>query len=88
MPLGASTLQLLGVSLLCDIGFTMSLFIGALCFGEDGGLQNPVKIGVLAGSVLAGVSGWLALRFAQQRLPAPVPARVPVDAPGRGAQGS
>ncbi|MBV8914685.1 MAG: Na+/H+ antiporter NhaA [Acetobacteraceae bacterium] len=74
MPPRASVPQLLGISLLCGIGFTMSLFIGALCFGEDGGLQDAVKIGVLAGSVLAGVLGWLTLRLAQRDAAAPLPA--------------
>jgi NhaA family Na+:H+ antiporter len=73
MPPGASPAQLLGTSLLCGIGFTMSLFIGALCFGEESQQQNAVKIGVLAGSLLAGLTGWLTLRLAQQGQPAPFP---------------
>ena len=50
-----------GVSLLCGIGFTMSLFIGLLAY-DDVALQDRVKIGVLAGSILAGVLGYLVLR--------------------------
>jgi Na+:H+ antiporter, NhaA family len=56
MPENATTRQLYGVSLLCGIGFTMSLFIGLLAFG-DPALQAQVKIGVLAGSILSAVAG-------------------------------
>jgi NhaA family Na+:H+ antiporter len=62
MPAGASGRQLLGVSLLCGIGFTMSLFIGMLAFASDPLLQEEVKIGILGGSFLAGVIGWSVLR--------------------------
>ena len=71
MPAGASTLQLLGVSLLCGIGFTMSLFIGLLAFAGDPLLQEEVKIGILAGSLLAGLAGWSILRVARREPPAP-----------------
>jgi len=51
------------VALLCGIGFTMSLFIGLLAFPSPD-YQDAVKLGVLVGSVLSGVTGWLLLRFA------------------------
>lgn len=63
LPAAASWAQVLGVALLCGIGFTMSLFIGGLAF-EDQTTQDRVKLGILLGSVLAGTSGWLLLRFA------------------------
>jgi NhaA family Na+:H+ antiporter len=66
MPAGASLPQLLGVSLLCGIGFTMSLFIGLLAFANDPLLQEEVKIGILLGSLLAGVLGWSVLRVARR----------------------
>jgi NhaA family Na+:H+ antiporter len=53
---------MLGVSLLCGIGFTMSLFIGLLAF-DDPAMQDRVKYGILAGSVLAGLAGYLILRL-------------------------
>jgi NhaA family Na+:H+ antiporter len=71
LPMGAGKLQLLGVALLCGIGFTMSLFIGMLAFADTPLLQAEVKIGILAGSVTAGVLGWLVLRFAPREVPAP-----------------
>jgi len=65
LPKGASMLQLYGVSALCGIGFTMSLFIGSLAF-ELGGPDYAVddRLGILAGTLLSGVLGYLVLRFA------------------------
>ncbi len=57
LPEGASFRQLYGISLLCGIGFTMSLFIGLLAFPDSIPLQDAVKIGVIVGSVLSGVVG-------------------------------
>ncbi|WP_250340544.1 Na+/H+ antiporter NhaA [Luteibacter flocculans] len=67
MPREASTVQLLGTALLCGIGFTMSLFIGMLAFPTHPELQDEAKLGILAGSVLAGLAGWLVLRTASKR---------------------
>jgi NhaA family Na+:H+ antiporter len=50
-----------GASLLGGIGFTMSLFIAVLAFGE-GQLLLVSKIGILIGSALAGTAGWIVLR--------------------------
>jgi len=66
MPVGANIRQLLGVAMLCGIGFTMSLFIGLLAFAGNPLLQEEVKIGILGGSVLAGLLGWIVLRFFSQ----------------------
>lgn len=66
MPAGAGWVQLLGVSLLCGIGFTMSLFIGALAFAGSPAIQDAVKLGILAGSLAAGFAGWGLLRAAPQ----------------------
>lgn len=62
LPAGANLRQIYGMSILCGIGFTMSLFIGNLSFTDGGELMNQVKIGVLGGSILSGVTGWLMLR--------------------------
>ncbi len=60
-PRGASWRQVYGTALLCGIGFTMSLFIGALAF-DDPLLVEEVKLGVLAGSICSAVAGFLVLR--------------------------
>jgi len=58
LPDGATTRQFFGVCVLCGIGFTMSLFIGGLGFaGLDAGYETQVKLGVLCGSLIAGLLG-------------------------------
>lgn len=58
LPKDANWAQLYGVSLLCGIGFTMSLFIGTLAFADQGlDYQLSVKVGVLMGSLLSAVVG-------------------------------
>jgi Na+:H+ antiporter, NhaA family len=64
MPAGATWSQCYGVALLCGIGFTMSLFIGALAFPGQPELGDATKIGVLMGSALSGLAGWLVLSIA------------------------
>ena len=64
-PACTSWLQLYGASLLCGIGFTMSLFIGALAFPGDAILIDEAKLGILAGSLLSAVAGYLILRLAR-----------------------
>ncbi|WHS63227.1 Na+/H+ antiporter NhaA [Pseudomonas sp. G2-4] len=63
MPTHSSWRQVYGVSLLCGIGFTMSLFIGNLAFPGSQLLIDEVKVGVLAGSTLAALAGIFVLRF-------------------------
>ena len=53
-----------GASLLCGIGFTMSLFIASLAFEQGGGAYLGLeRIGILAGSAIAGTAGYLVLRW-------------------------
>jgi Na+:H+ antiporter, NhaA family len=63
-PARASWMQVYGVSLLCGIGFTMSLFIGGLAFA-DPALADGVKTGVLMGSLASALAGFAVLRFAR-----------------------
>jgi NhaA family Na+:H+ antiporter len=65
-PKDASWTQVYGVALLCGIGFTMSLFIGGLAF-TDAAQGDAVKIGVLMGSLLSAVAGYLVLRLVAQK---------------------
>ncbi|MER9964143.1 Na+/H+ antiporter NhaA [Mesorhizobium sp. M0045] len=57
LPVNAGWLHMIGISLLCGIGFTMSLFIGLLAFASDVALQDAVKVGILAGSFIAAILG-------------------------------
>ncbi|WP_079211550.1 Na+/H+ antiporter NhaA [Brucella pituitosa] len=61
-PMGASWGQIYGVSLLCGIGFTMSIFIGLLSYQSEL-LQAETKIGVLTGSALSAICGYVLLRM-------------------------
>jgi NhaA family Na+:H+ antiporter len=64
VPKGANWRQFLGVSVLCGIGFTMSLFIGELAFaGKAADLETELKLGVIVGSVVSGALGaWILSR--------------------------
>ncbi|KQS81660.1 sodium:proton antiporter [Rhizobium sp. Leaf384] len=68
LPAKASWGQTLGVSLVCGIGFTMSLFIGLLAF-SDPDMQDRVKVGILIGSLIAGLLGYTILRITNRRAP-------------------
>ncbi len=65
-PTDATWLQLLGVSMLCGVGFTMSLFIGTLAFpgAIDSVVQVEVKLGVLGGSFLSAIGAAVVLAAA------------------------
>ena len=64
LPQGMDWKNVAGVSLLGGIGFTVSLFIANLSFGAtDEALLNQAKLGVLAGTILAGVVGYIVLSF-------------------------
>lgn len=52
-----------GVAALCGVGFTMSLFVGGLAFA-DAEPAVAVRLGVLSGSLVSGLGGWAALRWA------------------------
>ena len=69
LPTGASWAGFYGVTLLCGVGFTMSLFITSLAFehtGAEGGIDiSSARLGILVGSILSAVVGYLVLRLAQ-----------------------
>jgi len=67
-PAGASMRQFFGVCVLCGIGFTMSLFIGGLAFDDLGAAYElKLKLGVLGGSLIAGLAGSAILLAAGRR---------------------
>ncbi|WP_422345522.1 Na+/H+ antiporter NhaA [Parasphingorhabdus sp.] len=63
-PMGVSWMQLYGLACLTGIGFTMSLFIGNLAFVDPTQIET-VKLGVISGSLISGLLGFLILRFAR-----------------------
>jgi len=65
-PRGATWLQIWGVTVLCGIGFTMSLFIATLAFADHPALFEEAKLGVLGGTLMSLVVGYVILRFAPQ----------------------
>ncbi|HEY8598816.1 MAG TPA: Na+/H+ antiporter NhaA [Thermomicrobiales bacterium] len=69
LPEGVGWRRVYDADWLAGIGFTMSLFIGSLAFGE-GVLLDAAKVGILAASLLAGVVGWGILRFGVTPRPA------------------
>ncbi|MDX1476301.1 MAG: Na+/H+ antiporter NhaA [Saprospiraceae bacterium] len=64
LPAGVSYRQVVGVAILAGVGFTMSIFIANLAFPGESLLIDSAKVGILAGSVLSGLIGYLVLRTA------------------------
>ncbi len=64
LPKGSGWLGLYGISLLCGVGFTMSLFIGSLAFEHAGEVAFDERIGIMMGSIMSGVIGFLVLKIA------------------------
>lgn len=63
MPGGAGLAQLHGVSVVAGIGFTVALFVAGLAFAGQPDLLNEAKLGILVGSLLSAVVGYVLLRF-------------------------
>jgi NhaA family Na+:H+ antiporter len=66
-PNNSNWLSLYGVSILTGIGFTMSLFVGNLAFVENTQYMDGVKIGVLTGSLLSTVFGYVILLMSSKK---------------------
>ena len=65
MPGGGGWVSLLGVAMLCGIGFTMSLFISGLAFEAAGGeFIAQTRLGILGGSLFSALAGYTLLRAA------------------------
>jgi len=66
-PQNVSWLHLYGLSLICGIGFTMSLFIGGLAF-TDSAVLAQMRLAVLLASLCSGALGYVVLRYASRKL--------------------
>ena len=62
VPANVSWRDLHGAAWLAGIGFTMSLFVGSLAFGEGSAQLTAAKVGILIGSLVAGTVGWYLTR--------------------------
>lgn len=70
LPAGTTWPQMLGISVCAGIGFTVALFITGISF-DQGVLGDAAKTGILLGSLVAGVAGWLILWAAGKSAPPP-----------------
>lgn len=70
MPQGVSLLQLTGIAFIAGVGFTMSIFIANLAFAGNPEVINSAKIGIMAGSLISGITGYLILRLTS-KIPLP-----------------
>jgi len=66
LPEGVSFGQIAGISVLAGVGFTMSMFIANLAFADAATLMDSAKIGILAGSLVSGITGYLVLRYCRK----------------------
>jgi NhaA family Na+:H+ antiporter len=64
LPYHTTWRYIFGVSMLCGIGFTMSLFLGTLTFQNETAYLTEIRFGVLLGSLLSGIAGSIALSVA------------------------
>lgn len=67
-PAGSTWAMLASVSVLGGIGFTVSLFIANLSFGNNIDLLNHAKLGIVVGSILAGIIGFILLHLTMPKL--------------------
>ena len=64
LPSDIQPIHIIGVAFIAGIGFTMSIFIGNLAFVDNPNYIDSAKIGILIGSFISGLIGYLILRFA------------------------
>src|SRR5690606_37770399 len=70
LPVGVVWRHIIGVGFLAGVGFTMSLFITNLAFDQSS-LNTLARTGILVGSLIAGVTGFLVLKFTKNNKVSP-----------------
>ena len=63
LPEGVSYRQITGISFLAGVGFTMSIFVANLAFSGNSFLLDSAKLGILIGSIIAGILGYIILKI-------------------------
>lgn len=63
LPEDLNFFQISGIAILAGVGFTMSIFIANLAFANNVVFVDSAKVGILIGSVVSGIVGYLVLRF-------------------------
>lgn len=66
LPQGVTFRQIFGTAMLAGVGFTMSMFIASLAFSGAADLMDSAKIGIMGGSLVSGVGGYLTLRLCRK----------------------
>jgi NhaA family Na+:H+ antiporter len=68
LPEGVNFGQIFGTAMLAGVGFTMSMFIANLAFANTAVLMDSAKIGIMAGSLVSGVAGYMMIRFSGSKI--------------------
>jgi NhaA family Na+:H+ antiporter len=63
LPEGVNFGQIFGIAMLAGVGFTMSMFIANLAFADTPVLMDSAKIGIMTGSLVSSIGGFIMLRF-------------------------
>ncbi|WP_427384353.1 Na+/H+ antiporter NhaA [Janibacter sp. G56] len=80
LPEGMTRMHLLGVAVCAGVGFTVAMFVANLAFPQEPHFAESAKLGIIIGSVVAGILGYLLLRFGSGR-PAPAAPAAPTPEP-------
>ena len=68
LPKNVNFWQIIGIASLGGVGFTMSIFIANLAFADNPAIIDSAKIGILIGSLISGLVGYLILRFKSNQI--------------------
>ena len=67
LPENINFLQISGIAILAGVGFTMSIFVANLAFANNLIFIDSAKVGILIGSVVSGLMGYLVLRWSGEK---------------------